>query len=104
MAKKDFKTLGNQAAEKFMTPETHDTQEAQAAQEAPTTQPTQEEQSPRKHKYPRINMAFYGDNLEHAELMARIEGVSITKYINNLIEADKDNKKDLTEKAKQFFK
>ena len=98
MAKKDFKTLGNQAAEKFMTPETHDTQEA------PTTQATQEEPSTRKHKYPRINMAFYGDNLEHAELMARIEGVSITKYINNLIEADRDSKKDLIEKAKQFFK
>ena len=95
MVKKDFKTLGNQAAEKFIT---QGTQEEQAA---PVTQ---KEQPARKQKHPRINMAFYGDNLEYVELIARIEGVSVTQYINTLIEADRDSKKELIEKAKGIFK
>lgn len=84
--------------------------------EAPTEQDTQEVQqdtnTQQKHptqgkkgkKLPRINMAFSNDNLEYLQLISRIEGVSMTQYVNNLLEADRGAKADIIEKAKTILK
>ena len=62
------------------------TQDAQEEQEAQSAHDTQE----RKQKHPRINMAFAPDNLDYLRTMAGLDGISITAYVNRLIEADRD--------------
>ena len=57
---------------------THDTQNTQPAQ--------------RKQKYPRINMAFYDDNLEYVKEAAYQARMSVTEYVNQLIVDDKNRK------------
>ena len=53
----------------------------------------------RKQKYPRINMAFYGDNLDYVREAAYENRISVTEYINQLIVDDKNRKRALTKKA-----
>lgn len=55
-------------------------------------------------KYPRINMAFTPDNLAHIQLMARVEGISATEYVNRLITSDALDKREMVEQAKKFLK
>jgi len=49
-------------------------------------------------------MAFATTNLEYLQIISRIEGVSVTEYVNRLIEADKEARKDIVEKAKKILK
>lgn len=42
----------------------------------------------KKTKYPRINLAFYGDNLEFCREMAWKNHQSVTAYVNDLITAE----------------
>lgn len=46
----------------------------------------------RKQKYPRINLAFYDDNLEYVREAAYQSRMSVTEYINSLITKDKEEK------------
>ena len=46
---------------------------------------------PAKAPDPRINLAFYGDNLKFVQYAAWKNRKSITAYINQLLEKDKDN-------------
>lgn len=61
--------------------QTHDTHSTPNVQSTPNTQGTQ-----RVQKHPRINMAFYGDNLEFVREAAWRNKQSITEYMNSLIE------------------
>lgn len=47
----------------------------------------------RRQKHPRINMAFYGDNLEYVRERAYQKRVSVTEYINQLIVDDKNRRR-----------
>ena len=67
-----------------VTHNTHDTPKEQSTQSVPSTQKTQGTQRVQKH--PRINMAFYGDNLEFVREDAWRNKQSITEYMNSLIE------------------
>ena len=67
--------------------EARNTQSTQSTQGTHDTHDTQ-----RKQKYPRINMAFYGDNLEYVREAAYEKRVSVTEYINQLIVDDKNRK------------
>ena len=60
------------------THNTHDVLSAHNTQDTPKTQ--------RAQKHPRINMAFYGDNLEFVREEAWRNKQSITEYVNSLIE------------------
>lgn len=42
----------------------------------------------RKQKYPRINLAFYDDNLAYVQEAAYQNRMSVTAYVNHLIEQD----------------
>lgn len=64
--------------------------EARNTQHTQHTHDTQHTQ--RKQKYPRINMAFYGDNLEYVREAAYEKRISVTEYINQLIVDDKNRK------------
>lgn len=104
MDKKNFK---DKAVSKFLSdfsekkePETQDVQNAQGVHSAQDVQHTQDVQIRKRKKLPRINMAFQEDNLEYLQIMSNFDGISITKYVNQLIE----NNKDLRKKEFEEFK
>jgi predicted DNA binding CopG/RHH family protein len=105
MSKKNFKN-NNPALAFISNPE----QREDKAED--NTQEEQLEKAPQKkhptgrkgQKLPRINMAFSHENLEYLQIMARIEGVSMTQYVNTLIEADRKKRADVIEKAKGILK
>lgn len=103
MAKKDFKNTS--AVNKFISSkdvqDTQDTQEGQNVQHALNTQDAHVITTRKKH--PRINMAFYGENHEYLEYISRINGVSITQYVNNLIDRDRAINQDKVDKAKEIL-
>ena len=111
MTKKSFK--GNNPALNFISsPETHNehyAQDVQAVQEVQV--PHKEQRTPVAHttqgkkgqKLPRINMAFATTNLEYLQIISRIEGVSVTEYVNRLIEADKETRKDIVKEVKKLL-
>lgn len=71
---------------------THDAPDAQyerLAYEAPKTQ------GRKGQKLPRINMAFSDENLAYLHAMAGFERMSATQYVNNLINADRERRKEL---------
>ena len=49
-------------------------------------------------------MAFSKDNLEYLKLVARIEGVSMTEYVNRLIANDSKAREAEVEAAKSVLK
>ena len=101
-------------------PDTHNTHDAPDTHDALITQDKHEDQnistidfanintemetSKRKQKHIRINMAFYEDHHEYLTYISRINGISITQYINNLVAADKNLNQETIEKAKKLFK
>lgn len=78
-------------------PSTQEEQEVHSAQNTPSTQGRKGE------KLPRINMAFPPQNLEYLRIMAGIRGVSITKYVNSLIERDREQNGEIFEAAKKLI-
>ena len=78
--------------------EVHDTQQGQGVQH------TQGTQGRKGQKLPRINMAFQKENLEYLQIISRIEGKSITEYVNNLVEQDRQKNSERMEAAKQILK
>lgn len=54
------------------------------AKERPHTSETE-----RKQPYPRINMAFYGDNLDYVREASYQQRMSVTEYVNRLIYKDR---------------
>ena len=81
-ANNSFDFTGIIPEKKPNTQHTHDTQHTP---NAPKEQNTQ-----RKQKHPRINMAFYGDNLEYVQEAAYQNRMSVTEYVNQLILEDKN--------------
>ena len=77
------------------TQHTHDTQEAQ---------PAQHTQGKKGQKHPRINMAFPADHLDYLQVISRIEGVSITEYVNRLVAADLITRQEEVERFKAMLK
>ena len=76
----------------------------QDVQEVHDTQEVQRTQGKKGQKLPRINMAFQTVNLEYLQLISRIEGKSITEYVNNLVEQDRQKNSERMEAAKQILK
>ena len=68
------------------TPNTHDTPTTQTAPSAPKTQ------GQRVQKHPRINMAFYGDNLDYLKDVSWAARMSVTEYVNALVAEDRKKK------------
>lgn len=108
-AKKSFKDVNPALA--FIS--AHDTLDTQDVQEAPNTHDTQDvqhtqhtqgTQGKRGQKLPRVNMAFSVANLEYLQLIARVEGVSMTEYVNRLVAADSEVRAADIKAAKQLLK
>lgn len=91
---KSFKNI-NPVNKFISTAETEEVQETQMTQEeqhthsTQDTQITQQTQTNKKgQKLPRINMAFTNEHLEYLRVISRLEGISITQYVNDLISND----------------
>lgn len=93
--KKSFRDINPALQFISNTQEVHDTQEVQEVQRT---------QGKKGQKLPRINMAFQTVNLEYLQLISRIEGKSITEYVNNLVEQDRQKNSERMEAAKQILK
>ena len=97
-----FKGIGSLLSD---APSTHDTQHVQ---DAPNTHDTQEvqhthdTQGSRKQKRPRINMAFDPDNLKYIQVMASLQGISATAYVNQLIGQDRVARAETYKKAREL--
>lgn len=103
MPKKSFKDI-NPAMDFISVQEAHGTQEARKVQDAPRRPLSASSQGKKGQKLPRINMAFATSNLEYLRLISRIEGISITEYINRLIQADRDKRQGILEEAKKLLR
>ena len=77
-------------------------QDTQQEQEAYNAQDTPSTQGRKGAKLPRINMAFSPQNLEYLRVMSGIRGISITKYVNTLIEQDREKNAETYEAAKRL--
>lgn len=114
MTKKNFKDMGQETVNKFFSASseithstlvTPNTQEEQNTPIAPKTQIKVTNKSSRVQAKPRINMAFDEDLLAYAQIMARLDGCSITQYCNNLLRKDMEfRKSDYAAACKLFNK
>jgi len=99
MSKKNFK---NNPAMAFIN--TQEDPEEQGVQVVHDTQQVQGTQGRKGKKLPRINMAFSVDNLDYLKFISGIEGISQTQYVNNLIAADKEKRKDFIDRLREVIK
>ncbi len=86
---------------------TPDAQDVQIEQEVQGTQQsvrkTPKTQGKKGQKLPRINMAFDEENIEYLRLISRIRGVSMTQYVNNLLNEDRKVNDNLLKKAEKLL-
>lgn len=103
MSKKSFT---GEAINKFFTHETQQEQNTQEIDEILEALQEQEEQKTpkRKQKWPRMNMAFKGNNLEYLQIISRIDGISITDYVNGLIKSDQTTRIEDVKAALKILK
>lgn len=78
---------------------TQEVQEAPQAQAAPGVGNTQGRKGA---KLPRINMAFSPQSLEYLRVMAALRGVSVTRYVNDLVERDMVQNSEVYDTAKDL--
>lgn len=90
---------------------------AAVTQEAPPKKPRKEYTEEEAAKYrqtgatrgrkgaqlKRINLAFLDQNYEYAEIMSRVQGKSITEFVNAIIEEHAATHSDIYDRAKQFI-
>ena len=85
--------------DKVLNSSTHDTHSTHNTQMSNQNQ----EKKKRVQAKPRINMSFDENLLEYMHIMARLDGVSVTKYVNNLILNDMNNRAGDYENAEKLF-
>lgn len=63
---------------------------AQPAEPTPSVQEVHSTQGRRGEKQQRINMAFSPENLDYMRTMAGLKGISVTRFVNDLIAQDRE--------------
>lgn len=76
------------------------TQEEHAIQTTPLMQDTQDKKG---QEHPIINMDFTQENLNYLQNIVRVEGISITEYVNQLIKKDQASKVHELKGTKQLL-
>lgn len=100
---KSFKKTDNPALNFINIEKNNNTQDVYNTYKTQETQEVQKTQGRKGQKLPRMNMAFYGDNLPYINKMSRLKGVTATAYINELIEQDKEKNKDILKEIEKFI-
>lgn len=83
---KDFSQIGN-----FITQDEQITSKKSKTQKE---QDTQDEQITSKSKLQRINMAFSDKNILYLRDMSSFLGISMTAYVNKILEEDEEKNKE----------
>lgn len=102
------KVAGAQPVYSIIIGSAHDaqyTQEVQEVRKAPTPQAAPDvlgTQGRKGAKLPRINMAFSTQSLDYLRVMAALKGVSITRYVNDLVEQDMARNAEAYDAAKHL--
>lgn len=96
MAKKNF-------TENAVTP-FYQAVEAEVTQEAQGTYDARNTQGKAGKKADRMNMAFSPENYEFLRVMAGIHKMTITKYVNHVIEEERKRNTDLYIRARDLMK
>lgn len=88
-----------------MQGQVHEEQQVQQVQDAQEVQPSESMQTQGKkgERLPRINMAFSPANHEYITVMARLKGVTMTQYVNSLIDAEREANSELYDKARELL-
>lgn len=76
----------------------HKEHEEQVAQEV------QKKPRARRQRQSRINMAFSDENIEYLRIISRVEDLSITSYINELLDKERALRAQEVLKAKRVIK
>ena len=114
MAMGTVKKLGKDPLEKKVTgisvnmePTVEDLETMKKVHEEHQAQEVQEAQrKPRAHRQrqSRINMAFSDENIEYLRIISRVEDLSITSYINELLNKDRALRAQEVLKAKRVMR
>jgi len=67
-------------------------EEQQAQQEQEVHEALHKTQGRKGHKLPRFNMALAQENLDYLRIISRIEGVTMTEYVNRIVAADRERR------------
>lgn len=110
MSPKDFKRLGS-AAMAFISQDAQKEQEEQNVQDELEEQEDREElpisklsQGKKGKKLPRRNIAFSPQNYEYLTIVRGLEGVTCSEYINRLLIADRNARKDFIDQMQGLLK
>jgi hypothetical protein len=120
MTKKNLSSIGERAVSRFFSEDTHKTHTADKEYNTHKTQQKisnsensknalleNDDENNGKLKYvdkQRITLAFDEGLYDYLKVMIRFDGVNATKYINNLIEQDKQKRSDDYKMAFEIFK
>lgn len=55
-------------------------------------------------KLPRLNISYSPENYEYVHIMARVQGKTLTQFVNEIIEQHRKENSALFEKARDFRK
>jgi len=110
MAKKDFTSPALDFLTQKGTPQEDSTHQEDIAHRGdnthqedstPTTHRGHKEQGRRLHRF---NLALPVERIKYLQLVSRIDGVSVTEYINQLVLTDQASRAGELERAKEFLK
>lgn len=110
MAKKDFTNINmdrvyrdmDEATAEQETPRKYKPRKTYTEQEKHDIMETRKTNGCKGLKLPRINMAFTPSIYDYIRTMARVQGITITDYVNNILEQHMKDHDDIYQKALEF--
>ena len=99
---KDFTKQARTSIFEAVTPQAVTPEDA--AQEAREAQEAFQTQGKKGMKMMRLSVAFTPSNEDYIRTMSRIEGMSMIRYINKIIDRDRQEHGELYERAKDLLK
>ena len=101
-AKKDFTKQASGSIYDAVMPQAKDPE--QEAQELYEAQEAFQTQGKEGMKMMRINMAFTPSNTDYIRVMSRIQGVPMTKFVNNVLDHERLRNGLIYQRAKDLLK
>lgn len=105
MGKKDFSATFKQITQTVQEPQqVQEVQKTPTEQEIQKAQAEQQTQGKKGYKMQRINMAFTPDNIEYIRAISKLKGLTMTQYINSLVDSDRLKNAQISEQLKELLK
>ena len=102
--KKDFSATFKQLTQTVQEPQqVQEVQNTPTEQEIKKAQAEQQTQGKKGYKMHRINMAFTPDNIDFIRAISKLKGVTMTQYINELLDLEREKHTDLLKQIKSIM-